>query len=229
MGFISAICGAVSACVSVASTVISKVAPAILPLANPILELAKIAVKVVVQAVVTLISEVSKSLGLVDQNMEPEELGARAMQNKDIKPEDFNSKKEYIEALKNAEFDEEKFKEDMKDDSYKLACTAAGTGLEVQAIAEDMAMGIPLDFFVTAAKGKMNAGETIDLLNSMKQNNITDAGVFTKYTQGELSSENEAAIKPALENYESKGGKSIDAIQHDIDFKTLEKTETVEG
>ena len=229
MGFFSAIGGAIAACVSVASTVISKVAPAILPLSKPVLELAKIAVKVVVQAVVTLVSEVSKSLGIVDQNMEPEELGARAMQNKDIKPEDFNSKKEYIEALKNAEFDEEKFKEDMKSDANKLACTAVGTGLEIQAIAEEMAIGIPLDFFVTAAKGKMNADDTIGLLTSMKQNNITDAGIFTRYTNGELSSEAEEAIKPALANYESKGGKSVDAIQHDIDFKTLEKSETVEG
>ena len=229
MGLFSTIGGAISACVSVASKLVSTVAPAIASLAKPVLELSKIAVKVVVQAVVTLVSEVAKSLGIVDQDMEPEELGARAMQNKDIKPEDFNSKKEYIEALKNAEFDEEKFKEDMKSDSYKLACTAVGTGLEVQGIAENMAIGVPLDFFVTAAKGKMNATDTIGLLTSMKQNNITDAGIFTSYTQGELSSKAEEAIKPALANYESKGGKSVDAIQHDIDFKTLEKSEAVEG
>ena len=229
MGFFSAIGGAISACVSVASKLVSAVTPAIASLAKPVLELAKIAVKVVVQAVVTLVSEVAKSLGIVDQDMEPEELGARAMQNKDIKPDDFNSKKEYIEALKKAEFDKEKFNEDIKSDSYKLACTAVGTGLEVKAIAEDMAIGVPLDFFVTAAKGKMNAADTISLLTSMKQNNISDAGIFTSYTQGELSSKAEDAIKPALANYESKGGKSIDAIQHDIDFKTLEKLEAVEG
>ena len=229
MGLISAITGVVSTLIAPAVTLISKVAPCLSSIAKPVIEIAKIAVKVVVQAVVTLVSEVAKSLGIVDQNMEPEELGARAMQNPEIKPEDFDSKKEYIEALKNAEFDEEKFKDEMKNDSNKLAFTAVGTGLEVQAIAESMEMRIPLDFFVSAAKGKMTGTDTVGLLKAMKGNGITDAGIFTTYTNGTISTENEAKIKPAIENYENNGGKSIEEVQKDIDFKTLEKEQPVEG
>lgn len=230
-GGISAVCSSIgSALCSIGSqigSVIAKVAPALAEIAKPVLEIAKTVVEVVIEAVVQIVDGVAKALGLVPEEIEPDELGARAMQHPEIKPEDYDSYEAYIKELEKADFDKEEF--DNLSPAQKAAATAVGCGIEVKAISEKMAMNIPLDFFVASAKGKMSPNDVCGLLNSMKANGITDAGVFAQYTQGKLSPEAEQKLEPALTDYEAKGGKSIDSIQSDIDNKTLEKEAKIEG
>lgn len=228
MGFFSSICSGISAVCSSIGSIISTVAPALSVIAKPVLEIAKVVAEVVIGAVVQIVDGVAKALGLVPEEIEsPDELGERALQHPEMKPEDYDSYGDYIKALEKADFDQEKF-DNLSPDQRKAAL-AVGCGIEAKAISEKMEMNIPMDFWITSAKGKMNANDVCGLLNSMKENGFTDAGVFAQYTQGTLSPEGEQKLGPALADYEAKGGKSIDSIQSDIDNKTLENEAKTEG
>ncbi len=231
MGIFAAIGGAISSFVgsigsalcSIGSQIgsaIAKVAPVLAEIAKPVLEIAKVVVEVVIEAVVKIVDGVAKALGLVPENIEPDELGARAMQHPEIKPEEYDSYEEYIKELEKADFDKKEF--DKLSPAQKAAATAVGCGIEAKVIAEKMEMNIPMDFWVAGAKGKMDPKDVCVLLNAMKANGITDAGVFAKYTQGDLSPEAEKQLEPALVAYEANGGKPVDDIQSDIDNNTLE-------
>ena len=229
--FFSSVCSSVgSALCSIGSQIastIAKAAPVLVEIAKPVLEIAKVVVEVVIEAVVKIVDGVAKALGVVEKDIEPDELGARAMAHPEIKPESYDSYSDYIKELGKADFDREEF--DKLSPAQKAAATAVGCGIEAKAIAEKMEMNIPMDFFVASVKGKMSANDVCGLLNAMKSNGITDAGVFSQYTQGTLSPEAEKKLEPAFAEYESNGGKSIDSIQNDIDNKTLEKEVQTEG
>ena len=220
---ISSVAGALGSLGPVISGAIAKVSPVLAKIAGPVLDMAKIVVKVVCEAVVNLINEVAQYLGVVPENMDADELGARAMEHPEIKPEDFETTEEYIKELSEAEFDKEKF--DKLSPAQKAACTAVGSGLEVKAISEKMQMNIPVDFYVNGARGGMDAQNVVGLLNGMKNNAINDAGLFNNYLDGKLSDKDAPAMQAAISDFESQGGMTVSEIQDNIDNNILENPE----
>ena len=74
---------------------------------------------------------ISKSMGIIEREEEAEELGVRATiaaQENELKPEDFNSYKEYIERLR--EIDDKKVRDNLENLSEKEYITNPAIGRE---------------------------------------------------------------------------------------------------
>lgn len=214
MSLLGILVGAVSTIATGVTTFISGCAAAVKTLVSPMLNLLISVGKVVIQGVCRIVGEIAKTLGIVKPDMEPEELGARATQNPNIKPEDFPTTQDYIQALEAAPFDKEKFEKLSKEEKGYAAIV--GSSIEAKGIAERMKMNIPLSFYATAFKGKMTADESISLLNSMKKNNINDVSLFTAYSEGKLTLEEEKQLKPVFDSYNSANERKIKDIQNEI-------------
>jgi len=162
----------------------------------------------IVEAVITAVEVVGKLLGIIPQEMSVEELGARAMDNPELEADDFETYDEYIKALVEAEFDKEIIEK--ATDGEKAAFALGGTVISSIATEEKLRMSIPIDFWVNCTKGNMSGENMLDLLNSLKANNISDAGSFSEFLQGEEieDSEQMSDIEAAISDYESK-----DAVQ----------------
>ncbi len=222
MSFLGVLVGTVGAICTGVTTFISGCAAALKTLVSPTLDLLIRVGKVVIEGVCKIVGEIAKTLGIVKPDTEPEELGARAKQNPDIRPEDFPSTQDYIAALEEAPFDKEKF--DKLSPVEKGYAAIVGASIEAKGISERVRMNIPLDFYAAAVKGQMTAKESISLLESLKKNKIDDASLFTAYSEGRLTQEEEMRIKPALDLYDANNDRNMSEIQRNI-LTYKEKTE----
>lgn len=212
--------------ISSAIAIVAKVAPVVAAYAQPLFAVAKIVLPAVLDLGVTLISEFAKYKHIVSQNMSPVELGARAMENPDIKPEDYDTTKSYVDALcEKGKFDRETFEKNCKNGEHELAYKALGAGIEMKAIQEEMKMRIPEEFYFDLAKGKVsNISDVINVLDVMKKHGIFDASMLSEYIKGGLPQNEEVRMNEIKKEYESMGGKSFDEIRKDFYKSSVEQS-----
>lgn len=108
-----------------------------------------------IKEVTSLISSVAELLGLKDEDDSSEELGLKS-EKADRKPEDFDSREEYINYLKDDVELDEYDREKLNNDSLKEKYSAKGLGIEVGAINEKMEVNLGIEDYVVMAKAGIN-------------------------------------------------------------------------
>ena len=108
-----------------------------------------------IKEVTSLISSVAELLGLKDEDDSSEELGLKS-EIADKRLEDFDSREEYINYLKdNVELDEYD-KEKLNNESLKEKYSAKGLDIEMGAINEKIGVKLGLEDYVMMAKAGIN-------------------------------------------------------------------------
>ena len=108
-----------------------------------------------IKEVTSLISSVAELLGLKDEDDSSEELGLKS-EIADKRLEDFDSREEYINYLKdNVELDEYD-REKLNNESLKEKYSAKGLDIEMGAINEKMGVKLGLEDYVMMAKAGIN-------------------------------------------------------------------------
>lgn len=189
-----------SACVSIGSSIasaVTSIAPTLAKFATPIIEGAKnlIAqfpkldleqIKVIIETALNIIHVIVDVLGLNKHKMSQEEIGERALQNPEIKPEDYDREKDHLDALHAAKYEPGKRPDGVSPDAWKAMCRTVGAGLEVKAISEDMMMATPCKVFIDCAKAGLSAKDIVDgkgggIMEKMRANGVKDATELSHY------------------------------------------------
>lgn len=164
MGWFSSACSWVSDTVSSVCSAAASVLSSVASVASGVLSLAKVLpilppqIEVFLK-VVAAIDAVCKVLGILDADENTEDLGDRAMQAEEagIKPENFETYKDYKAAIDAFELDPEKSK------TYKTE--------------EKVAAGLGVEFWALEDKFGKGAG---DLLTHMVKDGVEGGGYFSK-------------------------------------------------
>ena len=108
-----------------------------------------------IKEVTSLISSVAELLGLKDENDSSEELGLKS-EIADKGLEDFDSREEYINYLKDDVELDEYDREKLNNESLKEKYSAKGLDIEMGAINEKMGVKLGLEDYVMMAKAGIN-------------------------------------------------------------------------
>ena len=108
-----------------------------------------------IKEVTNLISSVAELLGLKNEDNNSEEIGMKS-EKADRKPEDFDSKEEYISYLKDDVELDKYDREKLNDESLKEKYSAKGLGIEIGAINEKMDVNLGIEDYVMLAKAGIN-------------------------------------------------------------------------
>lgn len=217
----SALGGLCSGICSLASSIgsfVSGISSSLMASLAPVLSLVASINPVTLVCVVLIVTVLASMLGVNDKDTAPEELGEIAIQHPEIKPENFNSYAEYIEELKKhkEEFNREEFEK--KSPMERSAALAVGTGILAKGCAEKLKMDIPMDFYVTMAKGGVEPALVNTLLTSMASKGLKSAGVFQDYINGnKLSEVKTLKMDSVMSEVVAHGGPSVDTILDNID------------
>ena len=127
-----------------------------------------------------------------------EELGEKAMLS-DKKPDNFDSINDYINHLRNdIQVDKEKMAN--LSEQEKMERQAIGTSIYVKQIEENFGTRLPIDFFETVGKLKMDSTEMRNYIDSFKKNGINDMGKMSAHLKGTLSAEEAEKVDKAIKD-----------------------------
>jgi len=192
MGILSdlwdATCSCVRSCCSKIGSAINAVSSSLAEIAKPLLEVVARLPEVLIKAVVATIHSIAVALGIVEDKVEPEEIGVRALEYPEVKPENYDTYEEYINALMEKDFDFESWEKNASVEE-KATATVLGSSLEAKAVAEKIGMNIPIVVYLTAHNNGYTPKELQKAFESLKANGISDAGVITSYFNGDLKGE----------------------------------------
>jgi hypothetical protein len=148
------------------------------------------------QTVLNVVETIAKSLGIIKQEDNNEDLGDRAMRaEKNI--EDFDSTRDYINYLR------EEIKAKTKDEferlspEERLARRALGASILSKAIEEEFDTKIPIEFWEKAIKLGLDSKEIEEILEKFKSVGIKPEE-FIKYLKRELNIQDEDKIENSL-------------------------------
>ena len=108
-----------------------------------------------IKEVTSLISSVAELLGLKDEDDSSEEIGMKS-EKADRKPEDFDSREEYISYLRDDVELDEYDREKLNNVSLKEKYSANGLDIEMGAINEKIGVKLGLEDYVMMAKAGIN-------------------------------------------------------------------------
>lgn len=154
MGFFSGICGAIGGAIGGICSAIGGAVGAIGGALSAGLSLLSAPVVAVVGA---LVCGVAAIFGLKNEEEKPEETGLRASKC-DLKPEDFDSYKEYIDHLKTVDLTKEDL-EELKDPQKKAEYQLAGAAIYMAGINEEYGREIPIEAWTGMATLGIKDGE----------------------------------------------------------------------
>ena len=125
-----------------------------------------------IKEVTSLISSVAELLGLKDEDDSSEELGLKS-EIADKRLEDFDSREEYINYLKdNVELDEYD-REKLNNESLKEKYSAKGLDIEMGAINEKIGVKLGLEDYVMMAKAGINkVQDFITIVDTFKEKGV---------------------------------------------------------
>ena len=108
-----------------------------------------------VKEVTELISSIAELLGLKDEDDSSEELGLKS-ERADRKPEDFDSREEYVSYLREDVELDKYDREKLNDENLKEEYIAKGLDIEMGAINEKMDVNLGIEDYVMMAKAGIN-------------------------------------------------------------------------
>lgn len=183
MGFWSGVCSFVSSCCSVVASAVSSIGKALVGGATKLLEITGKSFDLVCE----VIKKIGIALGVIEEDEDIEELGAKAMEA-DKKPEDFEYVSDYIQYLRDeVQLDREKFEK--ADEKTKAARKAVGATIVVKRIEEKKDTNIPIEFLVEAARHKMKSEEIYKVIDMFKEEKMENN--FGDYLKGNLDYKSE--------------------------------------
>ena len=108
-----------------------------------------------IKEVTSLISSVAELLGLKDEDDSSEEIGMKS-EKADRKPEDFDSREEYISYLRDDVELDKYDREKLSDENLKEKYSAKGLDIEVGAINEKIGVNLGIEDYIMLAKAGIN-------------------------------------------------------------------------
>ena len=125
-----------------------------------------------IKDVTELISSVAELLGLKDEDDSSEELGLKS-EIADKGLEDFDSREEYINYLKDDVELDEYDREKLNDESLKEKYSAKGLGIEMGAINEKMEVNLGIEDYVVMAKARINkVQDFMTIIDTFKEKEV---------------------------------------------------------
>ena len=125
-----------------------------------------------IKEVKELISSVAELLGLKDEDDDSEELGLKS-EKTDRKPEDFVSREEYMNYLKNDVELDNYDKEKLNDEGLKEKYSAKGLNIEMGAINEKIGVNLGLEDYVRLAKAGINkVQDFMTIIDTFKEKGV---------------------------------------------------------
>ena len=125
-----------------------------------------------IKEVTSLISSVAELLGLKDEDGSSEELGLKS-EIADRKPEDFDSREEYISYLRDDVELDKYDREKLNNENLKEEYTAKGLNIEMGAINEKMDVNLGIENYVMTAKAGINkAQDFMIIIDTFKEKGV---------------------------------------------------------
>ncbi|MCQ2257367.1 MAG: hypothetical protein MJZ41_05150 [Bacteroidaceae bacterium] len=209
MGFFSAIGGFLSGVGSAISSAVSAVGRCLTEgcarLANGLGSLLKIGLERAVQVVAT-IAEVIKSVAVLILNRpvdDPEQLGAKMMQQDVRERRSDESMAEYLDYLREqVKLDKDKFEK--MSDQEKLACKVVGTSAIATAVSEESGVSFSPEFLLAIEKCKLTDKQVAGYINHFKENNLDSMNKVVEYLEDAptLSDDERLTVQGALREAE---------------------------
>ena len=172
-GLISGACSFISGAISAIGSALCSLATAALKICGSLLS-----------GVSELVKNIGVALGFLEPEDDMDEMGYKAM-NSNLSPEDFESHKAYVEALRNQPLKkEDREKLENTTEEEKLAWRGTGIALGVKGIEEDMGMTVPMEFLRTAHLQGHDKDRTMQIMENYKEgNNLKE---YADYFEGKL-------------------------------------------
>ena len=218
-----------AAVTSFISTVVTVVKPVLTAATALVAKLPEIIVKAkeVVDTIATVVSAVAEILGIAPKGENPEELGAKAMQEGTRSQLEGESTQEYLDYLRrDVTLDEAKFKAMSTEE--RIACSSIGISMVSKSIGEKAGVELTPDFLLTIPKANLSALQVTKLVNAFASNGISTMDDFTGYIKNDLSEDRAPKIGNIVRNSLKELNPSLsDAeIQHEIiDMKSSYNSE----
>ena len=125
-----------------------------------------------IKEVTSLISSVAELLGLKDEDDSSEEIGMKS-EKADRKPEDFDSREEYISYLRDDVELDKYDREKLSDENLKEKYSAKGLDIEMGAINEKIGVKLGLEDYVMMAKAGINkVQDFITIVDTFKEKGV---------------------------------------------------------
>ncbi len=202
--------GLVGAAIGAISSIASTVGPAIAAVATTIAKVAPTIEKIITFA--NVVSGIAQILGVLEPDENPEDLGAKAMQDGTRPRMADESAEEYLNYLKNdVELDKEK--QAQMDDKDRLACIATGSALVLSTIAEKENIELSPEFVSNVSKTSLAAGDALKIASKFKDNNI-EVDKFNDYFNNNLSGEELSDVNQVMKD-------SVKEIHPDMSEKEI--------
>lgn len=185
-GFISAAASVIGPALSTAATFIATKLPAILQTAS-----------VIVSAITSIVTNVSKMLNIAPEGEQPNELGAKALQEGTRPIKEGETTQEYLDYLRNeVTLDREKYEKMTAE--QKLNCEIIGDTMLAASIEEKTGVGVPPEFLLAAGKIQMGYQTVNALINAFSNNGIDSLGDYTKYIENDMFEKDAAKVGSAI-------------------------------
>ena len=150
----------------------------------------------VLRVVGPILKEVAKTLDVLKDGDDVEELGTRPKMEEE-------SMEDYFDYLRNeVKLDEERWKNMTAED--KLQANVAGVSMVATAISEKAKVDLSPDFILAMNKMEMSAKQISEYIKSFREKNIDSMDSFTDYLRGELSGDSKKDVFDAIEETESR-------------------------
>lgn len=221
LGFLSGAVATVAGVFKGAVSLLGTVVPALTATISPVLGLAAKALA----GASALAHTIAQFCGVTPPNVTQEELGARAVQNSNLKPENFDSHCDFINALCAAPFDRKAFEASTQEqkDAYRIA----GFGIESVAVGEKLGIATNPQFYAACARAGIKDGAGgVQLINSLKSNGIHDTSAFTEYVE-HGDSELSVGLANASTEFSSNGGQDFNEMRSNVQSAMENETKEV--
>jgi hypothetical protein len=125
-----------------------------------------------VKEVTELISSIAELLGLKDEDDSSEELGLKS-ERADRKPENFDSREEYVSYLREDVELDKYDREKLNDENLKEEYIAKGLDIEMSAINEKMEVNLGIEDYVMLAKAGINkVQDFMTIIDTFKEKGV---------------------------------------------------------
>ena len=152
---------------------------------------------IVVGAITSIVTNVSKMLDIAPEDEQPDELGAKTLQEGTRPIKEGETTQEYLDYLRNeVTLDREKYEKMTTE--QKLNCEIIGDTMLAASIEEKTGVGIPPEFLVAAGKVQMGYQTVNALINAFSNNGIDSLGNYTKYIENDMSEKDAVKVGSAV-------------------------------
>ncbi len=169
----------------------------------------------VISVVAVIVSGIANLLGLINKEETTEELGYKAQQaleTRELKPENFDSYKEYLAEVRKEPIDNEKLKSLNLEESN--TCKLLGTRILGNCIGEEVGIEVTDEFLRDCGKMSLSPTLALGIIENFKKNGSTSMKDMTDYMAEKIDADKVDGCSKALED--AIKAENPDATKKDI-------------